>query len=736
MRDKKKNKKKFSHSGINHKKKSTILKAKDSNKGPSLRPVFGPKESVKEKELESTFQSVQKATVDKNWKGFAFLVFENKSFEDAYVAPERAKSLFHGDRVEVRLNRAKFPVMISVLGHRFKTMVGRYSSTRPLEGEESLPSAPVSSSLKLRSTTHSKASQSRSGGGWLIYERKKAYEVVYLPASPRLKELKEGDWLKIELTFHEEGSDLVTGEILEIYGDSIPASADIDMVAGEFGLTEHHSAQAEAEAKKFTFQIPEGRVDLRKIPFITIDGETARDFDDAVYVEKQNSHYRLWVAIADVSHYVQVGTHLDREARERGTSVYFPERAFHMLPSGLSENLCSIRPLEPRLTLVAKMEFDSEGNRTGIELMEAVIESKRRATYEEIQAESEKNQKNSRWEFAQHFELYQILKKSRERRGTIDFDLPEAEVRLEPNGEVLSIKKRTRVDSHRLIEEFMIAANEAVTVWMLGKNWPFVYRVHEEPSLASLAKFQLLAHSMGIPFSVKEAITSKKIADLISELEGHPAQALLNMAALRSMKQAVYSSVHQGHFGLASTAYTHFTSPIRRYPDLVVHRLIRMVLRNSTFRGTDRDALEKELAQICEHCSYHERLAADAEREAIKLKQVRVMSKHLGEDFDASVVGMVASGIFVQLEDPYVEGLISVASLSDDRYEWLESRMILRGQASGRSFKIGDQFRVKTVKVDLDKRQIEFVLLETQLEPHAKTSQLPRVKRKSNRNSV
>ena len=258
------------------------------------------------------------------------------------------------------------------------------------------------------------------------------------------------------------------------------------MVAAEYSLVEHHSAAAEREAREFGAEVDLGelerRRDLRGVAFITIDGETARDFDDAVFVERRKSGYVLWVAIADVSHYVTPGSALDRESRSRGTSVYFPERAFHMLPRALSENLCSLKPDVPRLSLVARMEFDRKGERESVEVMEAVIQSRRRATYEQIQAEHEANRRDPAWEFAAHFELYRTLRETRSARGSIDFDLPESEVRVEPDGEVLSITRRDRVDSHRLIEEFMIAANEAVTAWMMERRWPFVYRVHDVPA--------------------------------------------------------------------------------------------------------------------------------------------------------------------------------------------------------------------------------------------------------------
>jgi len=531
---------------------------------------------------------------------------------------------------------------------------------------------------------------------------------------------RANDWVRAKLHFHETGPFPVTAEILDIYGDTLPASADVGMIAAEYNLIEEHTQAAEKEARSMTLEIPgkdlEGRADLRHVPFITIDGETARDFDDAVFVEPKKSGYILWVAIADVSHYVREGSALDKEARSRGTSVYFPERAFHMLPRALSESLCSLRPNEPRLTMVARIEFDREGKPLETEVMEGVIESKRRATYNEIQAEWEANKSNPDWEFAAHFQLYSLIRKARTNRGSIDFDLPEAEVRVDDKGEVLWIRNRARLESHRLIEEFMIAANEAVTVWMLKRSWPFVYRVHDEPSQQSLEKFQALAATVGVHVSFEGGVSPKVMADVVTRLEGHPAQGLLNMALLRAMRQAVYSSTHGIHYGLASEAYTHFTSPIRRYPDLVVHRLLRWALRIENrklkaLKPKEREGLEAELAETCEHCSYRERVAAEADREATRLKQVRIMMSKLGEEFPAKVVGMVDSGLFVQLEDPYVEGLVSKDTMSDDFYEFNEERMIFFGRRKKKTFKIGDKVQVRTIRADLDRRQIDFALV-------------------------
>ena len=635
----------------------------------------------------------KKAVVDKNRKGFGFLAFDDRKIEDMYVPPEEANRLFHGDRVEVLLNpRTGAVASVRVLEHRFRELVGRFE-----------PHA-----------------MGVSRGGWAVYERKKSREEVWLPSVPH--QTQPGDWLKVALTFHESGQHRVTGTIQQNYGQNLPATADLPMVAAEFNLIESHTEKAEAEARSMTLEVPgrdlEGRVDLRHVPLITIDGETARDFDDAVYVEREKGGgFVLWVGIADVSHYVREGSALDTEALSRGTSVYFPEKAFHMLPRALSENLCSLKPKVPRLSMVAKMHFDAHAKRTKTEVYNAVIESRRRATYNEIQAEWEASKGSSSWEYAPHFELYRKLRKMRADRGSIDFDLPESELNVTPDGEVVSIKNRARLDAHRLIEEFMIAANEAVTVWMLERQWPFVYRVHDEPSMQSLIKFEKLAQNVGIPFRAGQVKGPKSLAELVKLFDEHPASDLLNTSLLRSMKQAIYSSTHGIHFGLASEAYTHFTSPIRRYPDLIVHRLIRRALtvehgKAPRLAPAERDRLEKELEAVCEHTSYRERIATQAERESIRLKQVRAMIPHIGEEIRGKIVGMNEIGFFVQIPEPFVEGMVSRETLKDDFYEYQEERMRMVGRRRGKVFRVGAEVRVRVARADIERRQIEFDLLE------------------------
>jgi ribonuclease R len=635
-----------------------------------------------------------KAMVDKNRKGFGFLQFEDRKVEDLFVPPYHAEKLFHGDRVEVTFNpRSRDIFSIRVLQHRFREVYGKFAP-HPTDPRK---------------------------GGWVIYEHKRTREEIYIPEIKLGTKVVAEDWVRVKLLFHETGPHTVTGELLDVFGRDLPPSVDVSMIAAEYGLIEEHPEDAEREAKEKTLEIPgkdlEGREDLRRVPFITIDGETARDFDDAVYVERDKSGYILWVGIADVSNYVVEGSALDKDARSRGTSVYFPERAFHMLPRALSEGLCSLRPNEPRLALVAKMHFDRTGKRLETEMMEAVIWSHRRATYNEIQEERDQNLKNKDWEFNPHFELYELIKKARHNRGSIDFDLPEAEVVVKPTGEVVSITHRPRKDAHRLIEEFMIAANEAATHWMMERKWPFVYRVHDIPTAQALEKFETLAATVGVQISLADTESPKELADMVKRIDGHPAQALLNMALLRSMKQAIYSSTHGIHFGLASPGYTHFTSPIRRYPDLVVHRLIRWALQVErggipALNATQRERLEGTLAEVCEHCSYRERLAADADREAIKLKQARMMLEHLGDEFDGKIVGMMESGFFVRLEDPFVEGMVSRDSMTDDFYQFNEDRMIFYGTRKKRTFKVGEPVRVIVLKADIDRRQVDFGLAD------------------------
>jgi ribonuclease R len=637
-----------------------------------------------------------KGVVDKNKKGSAFLVFDRADLEDLFIPRFYTEQLFHGDRVEVFVSEAGEIEDLKVLEHRFKEIFGKVNLN---DGHE-LGREFKKSKVKART-------------GYLIYERKKAKEEVYLPSVP--PEVKEGDWVKAEMVFGDQGA--TSAKIIEHIGPMLPASYDIQMVAGEFNLKEHHSFDAVKQAESYSLQIPGkdevGRTDLRHIPFFTIDGERARDFDDAVYVERLEHHgYRLWVAIADVSHYVKEGTPLDSEAYARATSVYFPERAFHMLPRALSEELCSLKPNVPRLSMACSIDYTREGVKGDVKLFDAIIESRRRATYTEIESEKEESRHKDM------FDLYRILKKARHERGSIDFDFPESEIILdEKSGEPSDIVVRERNDAHRLIEEFMIAANESVTEWMLARKLPFVYRIHEEPSMEAIEKFRTLARNMGVQIARGGIPRPSVLAEFIRTLKDHPAEPVLATALLRSMRQAIYSASHGEHYGLASEGYTHFTSPIRRYPDLIVHRLLRAALhRENQGEGhphpKEQEAQQEKLNEMADHCSYRERVASDAERESIRFKQIRMMAKNLGNEFEGKVNGLMEKGMFIQLWHPYCEGMVPIDSMKDDRYEFNEERMVLFGRKKRKTFTIGLKVKIKVVSVDLDSRRVEFQLVE------------------------
>ncbi|MBS1959176.1 MAG: ribonuclease R [Bdellovibrionales bacterium] len=638
-----------------------------------------------------------KGVIDKNKRGSAFLVFDRRDLEDLFIPRYYLDQLFHGDRVEVFVSDSGEIEDLKVLEHRFKEIFGRVYFQEKDDFRRGKKAA-----------YHGQA-------GILVYERKKAKEEIYLASIP--PQVKEGDWVKAEMVYGdaETGGAVVTATIKEVIGPMLPAIYDIQMVAGEFNLTEHHTFEAVKQAESYKLEVPgkdeEGRTDLRHLPLMTIDGERARDFDDAVYVESlQSGGFRLWVAIADVSHYVKQNTPLDDEAYARATSVYFPERAFHMLPRALSEELCSLKPNVPRLCMACSIDYDAKGVKSEVKLYDGIMESRRRATYTEIEAE--KNDPKH----ATMFALYRILRDARFQRGSIDFDFPESEIILdEKTGEPNDIVVRERNDAHRLIEEFMIAANESVTEWMLERKLPFIYRIHEEPSPEAIEKFRKLARSMGMQFATGGVPRPEVLAAFIRTLKGNPAEPVLATALLRSMRQAIYSATHGEHYGLASDAYTHFTSPIRRYPDLIVHRQLRAALqreRNHQPRPPEGtlEELQGQLEESAEHCSYRERIASEAERESIRFKQVRLMAKHMGEEFEGKINGMTDKGMFVQLWHPFCEGMVQIESMTDDWYSFNEERMVFSGRKKKRTFQIGDKVKIQVVRVDLDTRQVEFEL--------------------------
>jgi ribonuclease R len=513
------------------------------------------------------------------------------------------------------------------------------------------------------------------------------------------------------------------GTIVEVLGDPGDPEVEVLTVVHQHGLPYRFPAEVQAAAE----QIPEtvaaadlgGREDLRRLPIVTIDGETARDFDDAVAVQAEaGGRLRLWVAIADVGHYVVEGSLLDAEALERGTSVYFPDRCIPMLPERLSNGICSLNPGVDRLVLTAELLFDQQGARLESRFYPAVIRSQARLTYSEVRdlllantAASASNHRELLPQLQRMAALAERLTAMRRRRGSLDFDLPEAEIILNLQGEAEDIVRAERNQAHRLIEECMLAANEAVAEFLTRRQAPLLYRIHEPPDAEKLQAFQqFVAHfNYGVQLD-GSAGDARRLQQLLAEVEGTPEERMINQVLLRSMRQARYDPENVGHFGLAAEYYCHFTSPIRRYPDLLVHRVLRRVLQPGGLNDAERHRLQRSLPALGELTSQRERRAMDAEREIVALKKTQFMADKVGEEFAGFISGVQPFGFFVELKDYFVEGLVHISSLSDDFYHFEEDRQRLLGANRRRIFQVGGEVTVRVAKVSLERREIDFDL--------------------------
>jgi ribonuclease R len=478
------------------------------------------------------------------------------------------------------------------------------------------------------------------------------------------------------------------------------------------------------EAEAFPDEVPEdellGRRDFRDRRIVTIDGETARDFDDAVEVERTAHGFRLGVHIADVSRYVVEATALDEEALSRGTSVYFPGRVLPMLPEHLSNGLCSLNPRVDRLVLSAILETDKKGRVTKSEFVKGVIRSAHRMTYTEVArlletrpgAEDQKRYGALLEDFRAMADLALLLRQRRETRGSIDFDLPDADVVLDDAGLVVGIVPESRNVAHRLIEEFMLAANEAVAKKLLFSRQPAVYRVHDAPDPDRLVDLREILQSFGYELKGDlEEVPPSAFQRILKEVEGKPEERLLTDLLLRAQRKAIYSVECRGHYALAAPYYCHFTSPIRRYPDLVVHRqLTRLLDEGRPVAAKDFDSVSDSLVSVANLCSQRERRAEQAERESLLWKKIVFMKDKVGRDFDAFVTGVTSFGLFVMLKDFFVEGLVPVSALGEDFFVYEEKQHRLRGRSSGKIFRLGDELQVKLGAIDEVRRRLDFRL--------------------------
>ncbi len=529
--------------------------------------------------------------------------------------------------------------------------------------------------------------------------------------------VNDGDWVAVQITSYPDEPTGFRGKIVAIIGDAEDPQNDALRVLHQNSIPFEFSSGTLKEVEKLAETVTEkdwaGRKDLRQHKLITIDGKTAKDFDDAILVEKRPQGFRLWVAIADVSHYVKPGTNLDDDAYERGTSTYFPSFVAPMLPEKLSNNLCSLNPNVPRLSLVAEIDFDYSGEMQRTDFYEAVIQSHARVTYGEAQEVIEgrcpPQFEHVKEQILLAEDLAKILMAKRFKEGSLSLELPETIIELDDLGQPIDIMQAERLFAHKLIEEMMLSANVAVAKFIGSKAVPSLYRIHEPPDPDAIDNFNHFLMAFGYNKSVSGSQIAKKLTEALQEFAGHPKEHILNMLALRSMSQAKYSPNNVGHFGLGFADYSHFTSPIRRYPDLIIHRILKALLYP---KAGYKLYSEEEMGTAGSFLSSCEQRSVKAERQINAIKKARFMSKYVGEEFEGVVSSVTKFGMFVILRQFDIDGLIRLDALPGGPFEYDEDTMRLVARKSGYSFSIGDNVRIQVGAADTDNGQIDFVLLE------------------------
>jgi ribonuclease R len=504
-------------------------------------------------------------------------------------------------------------------------------------------------------------------------------------------------------------------KVIEVLGNYTDPGMEIEIALRKHDLPYRFSASAQRQAGRFPHEVQnadrKGRTDLTALPLVTIDGETARDFDDAVYCERGARGFRLIVAIADVSHYVADGDALDGDARDRGTSVYFPRRVIPMLPEQLSNELCSLKPAVDRLCMACEMTISADGEIESYKFFPAVMHSRARLTYNQVWDWLSQPKARTREAAAvlPHLEnlyaLYKVLAAARARRGAIDFETIELELKFDAQGKIETIVPVMRNDAHKLIEECMLAANVCAASYLLERKQPALYRVHEGPTPEKLAALKEFLAGSGLSIGGGESPTPADYAKLLAQIKGRPDFNLLQTVLLRSLQQAVYSPDNEGHFGLGYDAYTHFTSPIRRYPDLLIHRCLKACLSGTRYQPTG--AAWSELGV---HCSQTERRADDATRDVENWLKCFFMQDKVGEIFMGTVSGVTHFGLFVTLDGLNVDGLVHVTELGNDYFHYDAVRHAMSGERSGKVYRLADRIMVKVARVDLESTKIDFVL--------------------------
>ncbi len=625
-----------------------------------------------------------------NAKGFGFVTVEGQE-GDYYIPADKTGEAMHGDRVQIvagaaqQGKRAEAQV-VRVLEHANETLVGYFQKNKSF--------------------------------GFLVPDNQKIGRDIFIPQGKDMGAVN-GHKVVVRITDYGSGRRNPEGVVTEILGHANDPGVDILSIVRAYGLPEEYPPEVMEQAGHMPDQVLEkdlaGRRDLREWQTVTIDGEDAKDLDDAVTITREKDGYRLGVHIADVTHYVREGSPLDQEALKRGTSVYLVDRVIPMLPHRLSNGICSLNAGVDRLALSCIMEIDAQGRVMGHEITESVIRVDRRMTYTAVNAiitDRDPQVMEEYQEFVEMFdlmkELADILREKRKSRGSIDFDFPETKILLDEKGKPVEIRPYDRNAATRIIEDFMLIANETVAEDYFWQGVPFVYRTHDNPDPEKMKRLGVFINNFGYTIRTHDGeVHPKELQKLLGKIEGTQEEALISRLTLRSMRQARYMPVCSGHFGLAARYYTHFTSPIRRYPDLQIHRIIKENLRGGlTEQRTGH--YERILTGVTIQCSQTERRAEEAERETVKLKKCEYMAERIGEIFEGVISGVTNWGFYVELPST-IEGLVHVNDLRGDFYVFEEDRMQLRGEHSGRIYKLGQKIAVEVAGTDRLTRTIDFV---------------------------
>lgn len=620
--------------------------------------------------------------------GFGFVCPDNGS-EDLFISPRQMRNVFHGDRVLARVSSIdsrgrREGIIVEVLEHNTQQLVGRFYT--------------------------------ESGAAYVEPSNQRMTQEILI-SPDGVKGATHGQMVVVAVTSQPTQRSRPIGEIVEVLGDHMAPGMEINVAIRNHDLPLLWPDDALLEASRIPAYVTEealqGREDFRQLPFVTIDGEDAKDFDDAVYcVPRDKGGWTLYVAIADVSYYVRPQTALDKEAYKRGNSVYFPSRVIPMLPEALSNGLCSLNPEVDRLVMVCEMTIDPAGRIMRYRFSEGVINSHARLTYHQVHAMMEKNDKRMRERFkdvvphlVSLYDLFEVLQKARGKRGAIDFDMPETKIVFGKDRKIEKIIPYERFNSHKVIEESMLCANICAARFLQKHKQPGLYRVHEGPTEEKLNDLRRFLNEMVLKMPSHRDPVPGDYADILHVIKDRPDFRMIQTVLLRSMSQAVYSPDNKGHFGLAYEAYTHFTSPIRRYPDLLVHRAIKHFL---THKEPQVDS--GALTRAGEHCSMTERRADDATGEVTDWLKCEFMMDKVGQEFSGVISGVTGFGIFVELADVYVEGLAHISTLPDDYYQFDPIKHALQGERGGNQFRLGDTVKIQVARVDLDQCQIDFVL--------------------------